>query len=1177
MEDKSRRRRRPTSFPLLRSIELIMTESSSPPSSETCPYTGEWEYDVFLCFRGDDTRLGFTSHLMNALSSKQIRTFIDDKLEKTKSIDELVSILQRSALSVVVFSEKFADSSWCLDEVATIAPRMTKFGHRVLPIFYNMDPSDVTCDSGSYATIIDREYKGRSTYSEDKRKWMDALKAVANCAGHTSQAIKIESELIKKIVQDVQKQLIDMSSIIKSANLVGMGSRILEVERLLAMDVLDDTRIIGLWGMGGVGKTTLAKACYGRITSSNKSIKHLFIRNITEICGKHQGVEEVVRKLYSKLLDESNQLGLGDVSNLTKIFAAGSRIVVTTRNKKVLQNAMTKIYDLECLNDEESTRLFSLHAFKQDFPQDNWTDKSRLAISYCKGNPLALKILGGALFGEDTHYWKSFLSGLRQTGQLEIQNVLRKSYDTLGATEKKIFLDVACLFRDISRSELIAYMETIHSSSCAKVKDLTDRSLLTCVSGENGKKIEVHDLLKEMAWNIVNEEPKLGKRSRLVDPDDIHKLLTTREVDTFLLRRKKRKMVDMDCKAYNPLEEYRTTEGISLDLTEAKEMYLEANAFDRMNSLTFLKIWESDDSYPRKRKIHVPYGGLDSLPNGLRWLEWDLYPSKFLPSKFYPQHLVHLNIRHSPIQSCWRGYDQPQLVNLIVLNLYACENLITIPNISSSSNLEELVLSGCTSLVEVPSYVQYFTKLITIDFSYCPNLKHLPPKLDSKLLKHVRMSYLNVTHCPEINSRELEELNLDKTSLLELPSAVYNVKQNGDLYLYGKNIINFPAITRLRTLLLKHTSIRETDFSDDDDHQTSSVLAQSRFRALYLHENSQLESMPKSIWNMVSRELVIKGSPLLESLPEILEPIYGLTYLYITGCESLKSLPSSISNIRSLKLLDLSRTGIRSLPSSIHEMGQLAWIELKYCKSLKSIPSSIQKLSSLTKLIMVGCESIRSLPELPPNVCTLELSGCKSLQALPSNTGNLMKLGILQFENCPQLDQTIPIEIVTNFFVHARLAPIRRGEFQQSRSELPKWFSHRSMNLNEAEECIVRMELPLLKDGDQSMIKGIVFGAVYSSHYNGYVTCGCEVGNTIVAAWISSLWDRDVSESDKLWLMFSKKLPGNCAMGIDENEAWYVKFAGLVVSFKFYIEEPGGGKFIKKKLKVKGCGVSFLY
>ncbi|CAN1324679.1 Disease resistance protein RUN1 [Linum perenne] len=574
---------------------MSLLPPSSPPSSHSSSYVGEWEYDVFLCFRGD-TRFGFTSHLLNALSNKQIRTFIDNKLEKTESIDKLISILQRSALSVVLYSEKFAYSIWCLEEVVTIARRMAEFGHRVLPVFYRVVPSDVTDDSRSY----------------DKKRWMDALKAVANCAGHTSQAIKIESELIEAIVEDVQKQLIDMSPSIKSANLVGMGSRILEVERLLDMDTLDDTRIIGLWGMSGVGKTTLAEACYKRIISSNKGIKYCFIGSISEKCGKWHGVEGIVNELYSRLLSENcidrpdldisyrrgrltrlrvfivlddvetpsqlEQILLGDViMNPAELFARGSRIIVTTRDKRVLDYAKAMIYNVAGLNGIESIELFSLRAFRQHQPPHDWVDLSRLAASYCVGNPLALTILGGTLFGQDQHYWRSFLSELKLIQNLSVHDILRRSYDKIGAEEKKVFLDVACLLCEISRSQLIAYMATM-------VKDLIDRSLLTCVSVEIGEKIVVHDLLKEMAWNIVNEEPKLHKRSRLVDADDIHKLLTTREVkywptlflnffkvlDTFLRRRKKREVVDMDWKGYNPLEEHRTTEGISLDLSEAK-------------------------------------------------------------------------------------------------------------------------------------------------------------------------------------------------------------------------------------------------------------------------------------------------------------------------------------------------------------------------------------------------------------------------------------------------------------------------------------------------------------------------------------------------------------------------------------------------------------------------------
>ncbi|CAN1235504.1 Disease resistance-like protein DSC1 [Linum perenne] len=1154
---------------------MSLLPPSSPPSSHSSSYTGEWEYDVFLCFRGDDTRFGFTSHLMKALSDNQIKTFIDNKLEKTESIDELISILQRSALSVVVFSEKFADSISCLEEVVTIARRMVEFGHRVLPVFWKVDPTDVTNDSGSY----------------DKKEWMDALKAVANCAGHTSQAIKIESDLIEAIVKDVQKRLIDMSPSIKSANLVGMGSRVLEVERLLAMDILDDTRIIGLWGMGGVGKTTLAEACYKRIISSNKGIKYCFIGSIAEKCGKWHGGEGMVNELYSSLLSENiidrqnlgisfrrerlsrsrvfivlddvetpsqlEQILLVDViMNPAELFAPGSRIIVTTRDKRVLDYAKAMIYNVAGLNDIESIQLFSLRAFRQHQPPHDWVDLSRLAASYCVGNPLALIILGGALFGQDQHYWRSFLSELKLIQNPNVGDILMKSYDKLGTEEKKIFLDVACLLHGISRSRLIAYMVTMHPSAYAKVKDLIDRSLLTCVSGE---KIVVHDLLKEMAWNIVNEEPTLHKRSRLVDPDDIHKLLTTREVkywptlllnpfkavDTFLRRRKKRKVVDMDWKCYNPLEEHRTTEGISLDLSKAKEMYL---------------------------KIHLPYGGLNSLPDGLRFLQWGGYPSKSLPSKFRPQYLVHLIINKSPIRRCWEGYDQPQLVNLIVLDLSNCINLIAIPNISRSSNLEELLLYQCESLVEVPSHVQYLTKIITLDLRGCINLKRLPPKLDSKLLKHVRMSNcLKVTHCPEMNSRELEELDLYETSLVELPNAIYNVKKDGVLSLYGKNITKFPAVTTsLEEYRLGHTSIREMDLHDYHHHQGSSDLVLPRFGGLNLYENSQLKSLPESVWNMVSYGLVIRGSPLIESLPEILEPVNGLSRLLIMNCGGLKSLPSNLGNIKSLTWLYLSNTGITSLPFSIQELQQLTEVDLSDCKSLVSIPS----FPSCPILYIRGCVSIRSLPELPPNLEILDVSGCKSLQALPSNTGKLLHLEFLDFDDCPQLDKNLPAELVANFLAHASLVSSYRQVYNKLGSELPEWFTYKSENPKMVEDCIVKAIAFGVVGFPQPMLKAIAFGVVgfpqpdYSRIFTG---CECKVDNTTVASWsFNYLWDECVNQglSEKLWLVFDNDLLGDSHCKGEGDEAWYVKYAGLAVSFEF---------LCSKEEKIKACGVSLLY
>nr|XP_048336978.1 disease resistance protein RPV1-like [Ziziphus jujuba var. spinosa] len=116
------------------------------------------EYDVFLSFRGEDTRNNFTSHLYSALCQKGIYTFLDDdKLERGKSISpELLKAIENSRCSVIVLSENYASSSWCLDELVKILECREAFKQIVLPIFYHVDPSHVRKQIGSFGKPFHR-------------------------------------------------------------------------------------------------------------------------------------------------------------------------------------------------------------------------------------------------------------------------------------------------------------------------------------------------------------------------------------------------------------------------------------------------------------------------------------------------------------------------------------------------------------------------------------------------------------------------------------------------------------------------------------------------------------------------------------------------------------------------------------------------------------------------------------------------------------------------------------------------------------------------------------------------------------------------------------------------------------------------------------------------------------
>ena len=158
-----------------------LSSSSSPSSSDT----PQWTYDVFLSFRGEDTRNNFVDHLFDALKQKGIHTFKDDeKLERGKSISpELEKAIEESRVAIVIFSINYASSTWCLEELTKIVRCMKVKRMTVLPVFYNVDPSDVRKQKGTFAQAFVEHEECFKENMKIVQTWRDALIEVANLSG----------------------------------------------------------------------------------------------------------------------------------------------------------------------------------------------------------------------------------------------------------------------------------------------------------------------------------------------------------------------------------------------------------------------------------------------------------------------------------------------------------------------------------------------------------------------------------------------------------------------------------------------------------------------------------------------------------------------------------------------------------------------------------------------------------------------------------------------------------------------------------------------------------------------------------------------------------------------------------------------------------------------------------
>ena len=162
-------------------------DAKNPSSSFSS--SRKWKYDVFLSFRGEDTRKNFTDHLYTTLTQKGIITFRDDKnLKRGESISpELLKAIEESMFAIVILSKNYASSTWCLDELVKIMDCRKKMDQTVLPIFYDVNPSEVRKQAGTYAQAFD-EYEKRFKDNMDKvQTWRTTLTEVANLSGFSLQ------------------------------------------------------------------------------------------------------------------------------------------------------------------------------------------------------------------------------------------------------------------------------------------------------------------------------------------------------------------------------------------------------------------------------------------------------------------------------------------------------------------------------------------------------------------------------------------------------------------------------------------------------------------------------------------------------------------------------------------------------------------------------------------------------------------------------------------------------------------------------------------------------------------------------------------------------------------------------------------------------------------------------
>ncbi|XP_042502099.1 disease resistance protein RUN1-like [Macadamia integrifolia] len=967
--------------------------------------------------------------------------------KKKKNEEEKEKRIEESRIAIVLFSIKFVCSISCLDELVKIVECRSSNGLTLFPVFCDVDPSQVRKQNGSleqaFTSFEEEEEK------EKVERWRVALTLVANLSGwdlHASTGQ--EAEFIQKIVDNVVSIKRSRSPLNIASYLIGIDSRVASMLNSYIYRTSCEVRLIGICGISGLGKTTIAKAVYNGISHRFEGCS--FLENVKEVSKQPTGLIQLQEQLLSDVLMKKNfkisnvarginvikkrlqckrvLIVIDDVDHSDQLnalaierdsFGMGSKIIVISRDEHFLNEAeVCDIYHPEELDSHESLRLFSWHAFNNNSPPDEYKELSKEIVGNVKGLPLAIEVMGSLMFGKRSLLeWENTLVKLKSTLGGQIPKPLRLSFYDLDDTEKDIFLDIACFFIGMDKSYVSKILDGCNLFPVIGIRELIQRSLITI---DEDNKLRMHDLLREMAKKFIREESpeEPGRRTRLWSQEDVFDVLM------------KHKGTE-------------SVEGIILNISQLEDIVcFNTEAFVDMHNLRLLHL----------NYVHLR-GGYEHLPKKLRWLCWHGFPLKSIPDNFDMEKLIVLHMENSSLEEVWK--EIKLLKRLQILNLSHSRYLTKTPNLSEVTNLEELILEDCESLVEVHQSIGYLDKLIVLNLNNCHNLMKLPDSIGML--------------------RSLEVLNLRGCS---------NQVQSTSWF-------SFPQCYLSSLLRTKHTSML----------LPASFSGLCSLKSVNLNYcNLSEDTIPNDLWSLpLLKTLRLDGNRLC-TLPDSIRLLSCLESLSLSNCRDLKlmrELPSS------LKILDLGGCStMEILPSNINDLSQLIFLNLEGCERLLSFPrgstssptgvelkdikslkflamnydhfcsrsDEISCLPTLWSLYLAGFEGSQTLPKLSTSLFTLFVEGetptllVNRGEIQSMETSNSVQAGIYNIEGCHHLGNTLRKNSIFQD-IH------REFQFWCTGSEIPEWMSHRNMGFS--------VSFEVSSDCSDCKIQGLDVSAVF--------------------------------------------------------------------------------------------------